>query len=144
MEFMKVQKEPEPTHDVLQLKTLFEDPFSERVKICCARPMAENMWHQLLSVETDYVGFSKLRVLDCGLLQVASLQHPHCEVWRPSDFPPEPPAAADISIADYQIFKRDHIGTAIPRAWLTPHQLKQAGCRSWKQYWLIQLLINWG
>ncbi len=74
----------------------------------------------------------------------ALIQDHHCEVWKASDFPSEPPAAADISIADYQTFKKDITGTAIPAAWLTPQQLKKKGYRTWRQFWLIQLLINWG
>ena len=38
---------------------------------------------------------------------------------RASESPKEIPADADISIADHQIFRRDHIGAAIPVAWLT-------------------------
>ena len=41
---------------------------------------------------------------------VASGQDPQCEIWKRFDFPVDPPAAADISLADYQTFKRDLMG----------------------------------
>ena len=67
------------------------------------------------------------------------------QVWTARDFPPEPPRNSKVSLSTYQRFRDVYLGSQVEECYLTSNELqdlREQGCRSWKQYLLRVNLRN--